>query len=188
MVRLASQLVVEQRCDSCDCEESHLLRIFSCKVYLFLRRALVPELYFLGPMQALIRKIDDRAWDVWWRNLSHNPNYYVIISVFSIVTFIFAELERAALLYPYDWGVGMVGPDFRLPPVETVTSTKSNHESKIISSVDPCRIKTKPFFCQNRKRLRLRAIARSDGWWECNRARSSAVIAWDLFGAGGTER
>jgi hypothetical protein len=40
----------------------------------------------------------------------------------------------------------MVGPDFRLPPVETVTSTKSNHESKIISSVDKCRIKTKPFF------------------------------------------
>ena len=31
---------------------------------------------------------------------------YVIISVFSIVTFIFAELERAALLHPYDWGVG----------------------------------------------------------------------------------
>jgi hypothetical protein len=32
----------------------------------------------------------------------HNPNYYVIISVFPIVTFIFAELERAALLHPYD--------------------------------------------------------------------------------------
>jgi hypothetical protein len=27
-----------------------------------------------------------------------------------------------------------------------VTSTKSNHESKIISSVDPCRIKLSRFF------------------------------------------
>ena len=34
-----------------------------------------------------------------------------------------------------------VRPAITIPSVENVTSTKSNHESKIISSVDPHRIK-----------------------------------------------
>jgi hypothetical protein len=34
-----------------------------------------------------------------------------------------------------------VRPEITIPSVENVTSTKSNHESKIISSVDPHRIK-----------------------------------------------